>query len=206
MPSVHNLFRLVLNLNIVTGLTVFFFGMATSFLEDEPEIVSREDWGANPPKSVQNLTLPVPFVVIHHSYRPLACETKNDCIKAMKSMQNYHQNNRLWNDIGYNFAAGGDSRIYVGRGWTAAGAHATNYNSKSIGICIIGDWEEQLPPEGQLKAVKELVEMGVKNGYISKDYKLIGHRQIKSKFMPSLIHLNYTLSFFRNGMSWTIPV
>lgn len=38
---------------------------------------------------------------------------------------------------------GGDYRAYIGRGWSATGAHAPNYNSRSIGICLIGDWSSK---------------------------------------------------------------
>ncbi|CAH1129759.1 unnamed protein product [Ceutorhynchus assimilis] len=149
-----------------------------------PEIVSREGWGARPPTAVEKMANPVPFVVIHHSYIPAACYTKEDCIEAMQWMQDYHQLNRSWNDIGYSFASGGDNRIYMGRGWSAVGAHAPGYNNRSIGICVIGDWTEQVPPESQLVVVKELIQKGVQDGYIQEDYKLIGHRQVRATECP----------------------
>lgn len=58
----------------------------------------------------------------------------------MRKMQDMHQLNNGWNDIGYSFAIGGDGRIYHGRGYGVIGAHAPRYNDKSIGICLIGDW------------------------------------------------------------------
>lgn len=103
-------------------------------------IVSRIKWCAKPPKAIEYMKKPVPFVVIHHSAIPLACTTQEKCIQAMRSMQTYHQETQGWNDIGYNFAVGGDFRVYEGRGWSVVGAHAPSYNNKSIGICIIGDW------------------------------------------------------------------
>jgi hypothetical protein len=30
--------------------------------------------------------------------------------------------------------------VYEGRGWDIVGTHAPNYNSRSIGICFIGDF------------------------------------------------------------------
>lgn len=58
----------------------------------------------------------------------------------MQSMQRFHQDDRNWNDIGYNFGVGGDGKAYFGRGWQRVGAHAPKYNYRSIGICVIGDW------------------------------------------------------------------
>lgn len=107
---------------------------------DNLTIVSRAEWCALPPKATEEMTNPVPFVVIHHSASPPACNTKIECIAAMRSMQIYHQETNGWYDIGYSFAVGGDFRAYEGRGWSYIGAHAPTFNNKSIGICIIGDW------------------------------------------------------------------
>lgn len=65
------------------------------------DIVSRNDWGARPPKSVTKINKVVPFVIVHHSYQPKACHSTTECKSAMKSMQDFHQNVRGWEDIGY---------------------------------------------------------------------------------------------------------
>lgn len=39
------------------------------------KIVGRAGWDARPAKLVEPMKNPVPFVVIHHSYRPAACNT-----------------------------------------------------------------------------------------------------------------------------------
>ncbi|CAH1099443.1 unnamed protein product [Psylliodes chrysocephalus] len=145
----------------------------------EPTIVSREGWNARPPKYIEKMQNPVPFVVIHHSYIPAACYNLEDCKTAMQWMQDFHQNNRSWADIGYSFAVGSDGRAYEGRGWSRVGAHAPTYNTKSIGICIIGDWREELPPEKQLTTVQQLITKGIREGYIMNDYKLVGHKQVR---------------------------
>jgi len=48
-----------------------------------------------------------------------------------------------WADIGYNFLVGEDGNVYEGRGWDKQGAHSKLFNSKSIGICIIGDYTSE---------------------------------------------------------------
>lgn len=106
----------------------------------DPTIISRSEWHARPPKEIKHLTNPVEYVVVHHSYKPGACYNLEDCVKAMQWMQDLHQINNSWADIGYNFAVGSDGRVYEGRGWTRVGAHAPTYNFYSIGICMIGDW------------------------------------------------------------------
>lgn len=143
------------------------------------DLVGREGWGALQPVQVEPVTTPVPFVIIHHTYIPAACADMQACILAMQWMQDFHMNNRTWNDIGYTFAIGGDGRVYEGRGWGTVGAHAPNYNNKSVGITLIGDWTVQLPPEEQLATAHKLIAFGVRQGYIREDYILHGHRQVR---------------------------
>lgn len=102
--------------------------------------ISRSGWNAAIPTLVERFYGPAPYVIIHHSYLPGACETSTECVKAMKDMQKYHQEVQKWNDIGYSFAVGGDGLVYQGRGFNVIGAHAPSYNDKSVGICVIGDW------------------------------------------------------------------
>lgn len=43
--------------------------------------------------------------------------------------------------IFYRFVVGGDGKVYEGRGSNVVGAHAPSYNNRSIGICLLGNWE-----------------------------------------------------------------
>lgn len=71
-------------------------------------IVSRLAWGAREANLVQKFAGPIPFVVIHHSYIPKACYTEDACEAAMRKMQDMHQIQNGWNDVGYSFAVGAD--------------------------------------------------------------------------------------------------
>lgn len=68
------------------------------------EIVSRAEWQAKPPKSVKYMNKTVSYVIIHHSETPPVCSTSEECIKAMQSIQKFHQTARGWADIGYRYA------------------------------------------------------------------------------------------------------
>ncbi|KAJ0173086.1 hypothetical protein K1T71_011262 [Dendrolimus kikuchii] len=146
--------------------------------------VSRAEWNARPATLTTPLQTPVPYVVIHHSYTPAACYTAEQCRGAMRDMQNFHMDDHGWWDIGYNFGVGSDGAAYEGRGWELLGAHALHFNTVSIGICLIGDWRNEVPPAEQIKTTKALIAAGVEMGYIKPDYKLVGHRQVRATECP----------------------
>lgn len=148
-----------------------------------PNIISRSEWGARPTNISPLAINPPTHVIIHHATGS-SCTTKSACSKRVKSIQNTHIDNKKWSDIGYNFLVGEDGNVYEGRGWGKHGAHAPDYNSKSIGICIIGTFTSQLPNAAALNAVKSLIDCGVTEGKIKSDYKLFGHRQVKATACP----------------------
>ncbi|XP_049879183.1 peptidoglycan-recognition protein LB-like [Pectinophora gossypiella] len=146
--------------------------------------VKRQEWHARPPLETKPLSTPVPYVVIHHSYIPPACKNLVECSYAMRAMQSMHIDQNKWWDIGYNFAVGSDGKAYEGRGFTILGAHAKHFNTHSIGICLIGNWNDTLPPSHQLEKTKALIQYGVDQGFIREDYKLVGHRQVRPTECP----------------------
>lgn len=88
---------------------------------------------------------------------------------------------RQWTGIGYHFFVRKDGQIYRGRPENVIGAHAANYNSKSIGVCFEGDFTEETMPKAQLEAGKELV------AYLKDKYKITsvkGHRDLMATDCP----------------------
>ncbi|CAB3246193.1 unnamed protein product [Arctia plantaginis] len=157
--------------------------VATSDLNDFP-LISRDGWHAEPSANQKLLKLPTPYVVIHHTYIPKACYSFEECANAMRSMQRYHKSSLKWGDIGYNFCIGAEGTAFEGRGWDYKGIHAGRANNHSIGICMIGDWREKLPPKKSMDTLKALIKIGVQMGKIREDYKLIGHMQAMSTECP----------------------
>ncbi|XP_037952118.1 peptidoglycan-recognition protein SC2-like [Teleopsis dalmanni] len=146
-------------------------------------IISKSEWGGRAATSKSNLANGLAYAVIHHT-ADVYCTTKSACITNLKSMQNYHMNTLGWADIGYNFLIGGDGNIYEGRGWNVLGAHATNWNSKSIGISFMGNYNNNKPTAAQISAAKSLLSYAVSKGQISSSYILYGHRQVGSTECP----------------------
>lgn len=150
-----------------------------------PKIVNREEWGARMALGHTLLGVtPTPYVVVHHGGIPCYCNTQESCSAVVRNYQNLHIDGRGWADIGYNFVIGEDGNAYEGRGWNFTGAHAPGYNNQSIGICVIGDFSDFLPDKAALKTLNGLIDYGVSLGKISKDYRVIGHRQARDTLCP----------------------
>lgn len=139
---------------------------------------------AQPPaKPAEPLRTPVPFVIILHTATE-NCTDMAACIFHIRHIQTYHIDSYGWWDIAYSFLVGGDGFAYEGRGWKGQGAFTYGYNARAIGIAFIGTFNDILPPPRQILAAKQLIELGVKEGYIAKNYKLFAHRQLSTTQSP----------------------
>jgi LysM repeat protein len=97
-------------------------------------------------------------IVIHHSGTEVG---------SARGMDNYHRNQRrMENGLAYHFVIGngrgmGDGEIHVGNRWKRQleGGHLASYaqNQVSIGICLVGDFEKQVPTAKQLESLEALV-------------------------------------------------
>ncbi|CAM5173478.1 unnamed protein product, partial [Eretmochelys imbricata] len=82
------------------------------------------------------------------------------------------------------FLIGEDDRVYEGRGWSTMGAHAKNWNNKSLGISFLSSFSKTAPDNTTLAAAKSLIQCAVSGGFLSESYTLKGHRDVKSTQCP----------------------
>lgn len=106
------------------------------------------------------------------------------CAQELRNIQSYHMDSLGWSDIGYNFLIGGDGAVYEGRGWNVVGAHATNWNSKSIGISFLGNYNYNTATSAMISAAKGILADAVSRGQIVSGYTLYGHRQVSATECP----------------------
>lgn len=67
-----------------------------------PEIVTRRKWGAKTAKAVSYLTVPLDYVIIHHTVGQL-CSNEKTCSRYVRNIQAFHQNDNNYWDIGYKY-------------------------------------------------------------------------------------------------------
>lgn len=94
-------------------------------------------------------------VTIHHSATAQG---------SVESMHAYHLS-KGWDGIGYHFVIGNghgmaDGEIQATFRWTEGrdGAHCKGHND-TVGICLVGDFTEQMPSEKQIESLRVLLEL-----------------------------------------------
>ncbi|GJQ76921.1 putative animal peptidoglycan recognition proteins homologous to Bacteriophage T3 lysozyme [Trypoxylus dichotomus] len=89
----------------------------------------------------------------------------------VRHLQRIHMTTQ-W-DIRYNFLVGGDGNAYEGGGWFDDGTTLPVCSENLIGIAFIGSFKNVVPPENQVRAAKRIIDYGVKQAYLTPDYKVI---------------------------------
>ena len=117
-------------------------------------------------------------IVIHHSGTAEA---------TIKGMNAYHLKERhMINGLAYHFVIGngrgmGDGEIYVGNRWKKQldGGHlaSESQNATSLGICLVGNFDQKVPTVRQMRSLKHLVEALQQRCRLG-DRAVVTHRQI----------------------------
>lgn len=120
-----------------------------------PQVVSRAGWGADESKMKWRPNqMQIRASVIHHT-----AGTNNysapQAPSIVRGIYHYHAVTRGWGDIGYNFLIDKYGKIYEGRsgslhspaGRMPQGAHASGFNSGTIGLSAMGDFTKVNAPQ-----------------------------------------------------------
>lgn len=87
----------------------------------------------------------------------IICHNADASTCTIQDIDRWHKNNG-WAGCGYHFFVRKDGSIYRGRPEDKLGAHTSNYNTGSLGICFEGKYNNEEMPEAQLKAGQELIK------------------------------------------------
>lgn len=107
---------------------------------------------------------------------------------TVADIRRWHVQGNGWRDIGYHYIIYRDGTIHLGRPVEEVGAHTTNHNAHSIGICYIGGCgaDGKTPKDTRTPAQKEAMytlckvlcdTLGIT--------KISGHRDYAAKACPS---------------------
>ncbi|MBI5414296.1 SpoIID/LytB domain-containing protein [Candidatus Peregrinibacteria bacterium] len=123
-------------------------------------------------------------VVIHHTARALDGDAR-DPKEIMRAIYSYHALSRGWGDIGYNFVIDRNGYIYEGRagGNNVVAGHVYCANVQTIGIALMGNFEEENPTDAQVDALKKFLP------HLAKTYQLdlTAESRFHGKYLPNLL-------------------
>jgi len=92
-------------------------------------------------------------IIIHHSL------TKDGSTVNWQAIRRYHMDEMRWIEIGCNYGIeliGTQYEILLGRFEGTIGAHTIGHNIHSIGICFVGNFDEDYPDMAQWNKGVEL--------------------------------------------------
>ena len=126
------------------------------------KIVTRKQWGADEKlvRCATDKTSSAKGVFIHHTAGSNSY-SKAQAPAIIRGYLAYHTQNRGWCDLGYNFLVDKYGTMYEGRAGSldraVTGAHASGFNSWTIGISVLGTYSSAAPSSAAQTSVKRLV-------------------------------------------------
>lgn len=137
----------------------------------------------------------VKMLVVHHTAMSVVSDGRPS-VERMRALYQYHAQNRGWGDIGYHYIIDEKGVIYEGRagGPHVVGGHAYCNNVGTLGIALMGNFEESAPPQEQVAALqwllktladREHVDLNRSTSFHGETYPaIVGHRDVLSTTCP----------------------
>jgi flagellar hook assembly protein FlgD len=128
----------------------------------QPDIVTRAQWGADEKivRAKPLIAKTLKLAIVHHTVS-LNDYTPAQAAAIVRGIETYHVKGNGWNDIGYNFLVDRYGTIYEGRagGITrdVIGAHSEGFNTGTVGISLIGNFQTAAPPAAMQDALVSLL-------------------------------------------------
>jgi len=160
-----------------------------------------ESHSASKPKlDLSPITRKVNSIVIHHSL------TDDGAVKNWDAIKQYHMKTNKWDDIGYHYGIeyiGEEATVMIGRPLETPGAHVKGFNRKSIGVCVVGNFDYTNPPVDKWDLCVDLVRLLCKTYNISYD-AVLGHREAQiilgERYPKTCPGTNWNMEKFRRAL------
>lgn len=156
------------------------------------DLVSRSEWGARSPSTTLAEIGQVDTIFIHHSVTSPTGDPKADA----RQIQNFHMDSRHYADIAYTLLVHPiTGEVLEGRtkgAKAAQGAHTSGWNSRSVAICAIGNYETGKPTAKLVDGINEAIAICKNKGWVVNNPKIRPHSDVGStaccgKYLKELI-------------------
>ena len=160
-------------------------------------IVTRAQWGAQPPQAHIPAIGRQDTVFVHHTVLPDAPPTISGAaaVRAVRDTQALHLRSG-WADIGYTLVVDDEGVIYVARGWGLGGGHTFGHNLTSYAVATLGNTDRGSPSPAALRGIAAAIRWGIRDGWLTPDCRILGHRDANATACPGS-HLHAALPAIR---------
>ena len=116
---------------------------------------SRSQWDCPDPPRTYSYT-DVSHLIVHHA---AGSNTSSNWAAVVLSIWNFHVNTNGWADVGYNWLIDPNGVLYEGRGGgnNVIGAHFCGKNSRTMGVCMLGNLSTAEPTEAAMATLRKLL-------------------------------------------------
>ena len=152
----------------------------------------RTEWADAPPKTslLDPMGKPYRITVHHEGYHSGSMNASSVCahlrrIRTVQMRPKGVDGGLGAGDIGYHYIIDQNGGIWEGRPMKYQGAHAGDFwrNKGNIGICVLGDYNDQLVPARARCSLKDLTVMLMARYHIPAT-KIYTHRELKPTECP----------------------
>jgi hypothetical protein len=116
-------------------------------------------------------------IVVHHSVSPRDTTT-------LAEINAWHKEKGLtdaYGNCGYHFFIPANGDLMMGRPIDDWGCQVKNWNDRSVGVCLAGNFNQEQPTEAQINTLVECLVKACRK-YNLKYWNIYGHRDIKWLF------------------------
>jgi len=154
-------------------------------------VIPRAQWGAMPAHydHMDKNRGGYRRITVHHSAErepPALNGSVGQSAAAVRSIQKAHMDGKEtgYGDIGYHFVIDPYGRVFEGRELTWQGAHSAGANNvQNIGICLIGNFDEEKPTKAALDKLRQLID-NLRSKYKIARSQVLTHQELKKTECP----------------------
>ncbi len=121
-------------------------------------VIPRAQWARGAPRTwLADPMNGVSQITIHHDgMSPFYDTSWGAAARRVESIRAAHVG-KGWADIGYHYTIDPAGRVWQARPLALQGAHVKVANPHNLGICVLGNYEQQTPTAATLRSLEDLV-------------------------------------------------
>jgi hypothetical protein len=174
-----------------------------------PDIQPRVAWNAGrAPSTHRASTETAHAIFLHHTNatNDYAC---SQVPRMLRTLQKHHTRGNGWDDVGYHFLVDRCGTIYEGRSGSlkgqVRGAHTKGFNTNTLGIAAIGNFDRARASKPMLRAIASLIAWKLRPGIDPRSTTRLKSRSSQSHYPKGSWVKFHVISAHRDAYATNCP-